>query len=161
MAHKKPPNIVTPTDHSSYLSEGAISTRKLELTKAERIHTVIGIALNSVLIPPIKEFVKKQVDSYYMELVKKYKIHTDTNTLEINKIKSIGKYEKNFQVKNVKDSNEFAKLFLESKMSQHLKSLTDPGTDPSAILNIVERCKKFEKLGDKIRYAYVYYHMFL
>ena len=65
MAPKKPPNIVIPRDLSSDISQGTVSSRKLELTDAEKRHTVVGIALNSVLIPPIKQFVDKQISSYY------------------------------------------------------------------------------------------------
>ena len=145
-----PPNEVTPIDHSSDPSQGAISSRTIELTEAERIHAVIGIALNSILIPPIKDFVKEQVHSYYIQNVKEHRIDKTDCTLSIDKIKIIGKYDKCFLVKNVKDSHAFARLFLEPKMSKHLKSLSDPGTDPSAILNIVERCKKFD---EQTRYA--------
>ena len=115
MAPKKPPNIVIPKDLSSDPSQGTVTSRGLELTDAERRHTVVGIALNSVLIPPIKQFVEKQISSYYDYLVKEYKINSENSILTRNKINDrkmgLNIHDGSNLVKNVINHNGLAKLF--------------------------------------------------
>ena len=54
----------------------------LDLTDGEKFHTVVGIALNSVLIPGLKSYVNKKVEKHYNELVKKYRIDSMLEPLE-------------------------------------------------------------------------------
>ena len=150
MAPKKSVNLVEPKDLSSDPSQGTVSSSKLKLSDEEKRHAVVGIALNSVLIPQLKSYVEKQMKFFYHELADKYKINTQNSTLtrkEINKLKlGINIHERNTDtVRNVQDCNALAKLYLQEFMSKTFKSITEDSTDSSAILTLLIRCCSFDK----------------
>ena len=150
MAPKKSVNLVDPKDLSSDPSQGTISSSRIKLSDEEKRHAVVGIALNSVLIPQLKSYVEKQMRSYYHKLAEEYKINTANSTLnrkEINNLKlGINIHERNTDtIRNVPDFNALAKLYLQDFMSKTFKSITDNATDASAILTILIRCCTFEK----------------
>ena len=64
-----PNNLVPRNDLSSRnSSEATFHQGSLGLTDGEKFHTVVGIALNSVLIPGLKSYVDKEVEKHYNEM---------------------------------------------------------------------------------------------
>ena len=58
MATFKPPNIVQPKDHSQTATSGTVSARVIDtLDDNTTRHEAVGIALNNVLVPAIKNHV--------------------------------------------------------------------------------------------------------
>ena len=150
MPPKKTKNIVEPKDLSSDPSQGIVSSCKIKLSDEEKRHAIVGIALNSVLIPQLKSYVEKQMSFYYIQLTEKYKINTPNSTLnrkEINTLRlGLNIYEKRTDtITNVYDHNGLAKLYLQEFMSRTFKSITDDATDSSAILTILNRSLQFDE----------------
>ena len=150
MSPKKAKHIVESKDLSSDPSQGIVSSSKIKLSDEEKRHAIVGIALNSVLIPQLKSYVEKQMTFYYHQLTEKYKINTPNSTLnrkEINTLRlGLNIYEKRTDtITNVYDHNGLAKLYLQEFMSRTFKSITDDATDSSAILTILNRSLQFDE----------------
>ena len=77
-------NLVQQKDLSSRnWTEATFHQATLDLTDGEKFHTVVGIALNSVLIPGLKSYVDKKVEKHYNDLVKKYRIYSEQINIKI------------------------------------------------------------------------------
>ena len=149
MSPKKTKHIVEPKDLSSDPSQGIVTSSKIQLSDEEKRHAIVGIALNSVLIPQLKAYVEKQMRIYYIQLAEKYKINTTNSTLNRKEIKNLelglNIHERNTDtIRNVLDHNALAKLYLQEFMSRTFKSITDDATDSSAILTILIRSPQFD-----------------
>ena len=149
MSPKKTKHIVEPKDLSSDPSQGIVTSSKIQLSDEEKRHAIVGIALNSVLIPQLKAYVEKQMRIYYIQLAEKYKINTTNSTLkrqEINNLRlGLNIHERNTDtIRNVLDHNALAKLYLQEFMSRTFKSIMDDATDSSAILTILIRSPQFD-----------------
>ena len=155
MSPKKTKHIVEPKDLSSDPSQGIVSSSKIQLSDEEKRHAIVGIALNSVLIPQLKAYVEKQMRIYYIQLTEKYKINTTNSTLNRKEIKNLelglNIHERHRHpkkdtdtIRNVLDHNALAKLYLQEFMSRTFKSITDDATDSSAILTILIRSPQFD-----------------
>ncbi len=53
------------------------ASEDLDLTDGMKLHTVVGIALSSVLIPGVKDYVNNKLSDHYNDLVNKYNINTE------------------------------------------------------------------------------------
>ena len=149
MSPKKTKHIVEPKDLSSDPSQGIVTSSKIQLSDEEKRHAIVGIALNSVLIPQLKAYVEKQMRIYYIQLAEKYKINTTNSTLNRKEIKNLelglNIHERNKDtIRNVLDHNALAKLYLQEFMSRTFKSIMDDATDSSAILTILIRSPQFD-----------------
>ena len=143
-------NFVPQKDLSSRNSpEATFHQRNLDLTDGEKFHTVVGIALNSVLIPGLKSYVDKKVEKHYKELVTKYRIDSENSTLDMATIgeKNLGLniHEKNCKrVRRIANHHQLAKLYMKQFMAKFDK-ITDGKTDASAILSIMGNAGCFSK----------------
>ena len=157
MPPKKSINQVTPKDLSCDNISSSIPSTKIELTDKERRHAVVGIALNSCLIPHLKSYVDKQISLYYQDLVAKYKINSNESSLSMDIIR-MGKLGLNIYdrkskfLSNIYNHDELAKHYLQEFMSIGFKSIKDDGTDSSAILTMIISCCKFK---EDIRYSHL------
>ena len=57
MAAALPSNQVQPKNHTLTATSGAVPQSKIKLTENEKHHAVVGIALTTVLIPPLRKYV--------------------------------------------------------------------------------------------------------
>ena len=79
-------------------------------TEGAKLHTVVGIALNSVLIPGLKPYVDNKLEKHYNELVEKYRIDTENSTLDVSTIK-----EENLGL-NIHEKNGFRNVINAAKL---------------------------------------------
>ena len=157
MPPKKSINQVTPKDLSCDNISSSIPSTKIELTDNERRHAVVGIALNSCLIPHLKSYVDKQISLYYQDLVAKYKINSNESSLSSDIIRrdklGLNIYDRKSKfLSSIHNHDELAKHYLQEFMSIGFKSIKDDGTDSSAILTMIISCCKFK---EDVRY----YHL--
>ena len=144
-------HILSPVDQV-----GAADPGILDLTDGEKFHTVVGIALNSVLIPGLKSYVDEKVAEYYKELVSKYKIDSPNSTLDVATIigQNLGLniHEKKCKhLREIKTHHQLAKHYMQKKMVQFDK-ITDGKTDAATILSIIGKARCFsdpERQGSK------------
>ena len=147
-----------PDDLSCDNISSSIPSTKIELTDNERRHAVVGIALNSCLIPHLKGYVDKQISRYYQDLVAKYKINSNESTLSRKIIwrekLGLNIYDrKSTFLSNIQNHDELAKHYLQEFMSIGFKSIKDDGTDSSAIiLTMITSCCKFK---EDLRYSHL------
>ena len=145
MASALPPNQVQPKDLTPTSSAGVVPQSKIQLTENEKQHTVVGIALTTVLIPTLRKYVDSKLSTFYYKLVQRYKVNTEQSTLYqsvINKQKYGFKYHDPDKYV-INNHDELAKLFMEERMAKHFKGILDESSDASAILGIMGRSSCF------------------
>ena len=114
MASALPSNQVQPKDHTLTLTSGAVPQSKIKLTENEKQHAVVGIALDTVLIPALRKYVDTKMSTFYNMLVQKYKVNTKHSTLfqsVINKQKYGFRYHDPDKY-IISDHDELAKLYI-------------------------------------------------
>lgn len=119
---------------------------------------VIGIGLQSIVAPVLREFVAPKLQHLYDTLVKSCHIDTQLYPDYIKKYPATNAYELNYQSinnnkeprknkslydYNVHDPVELSKLFLDTNMA--LYTSFDESCDTSALLGILERIDVFEQ----------------
>ncbi|XP_015768883.1 PREDICTED: uncharacterized protein LOC107347465 isoform X2 [Acropora digitifera] len=112
---------------------------------------VIGICLNKILLPPLRDFVAKEIPKHYIALKNAHKIDTQVCTNSLPKdgvfMFNYGSINSNWKRKkasynyNVSSAEELARLYLEPKMAKFTGF--DNTCDLSAVLGILANAACF------------------
>ncbi len=121
---------------------------KLALDDGVKCHTIVGITLNNILVPPLRDFIEAKLKKHYQSLVTGYSIDTSQNRLTID-----GNFKFNYDSKHpgfnsnnrahpITDHHELAKMYLQHFM-RHFNQITDNKFDASAVLTVLEKASCF------------------
>ena len=148
MASAKPINEVVPRNLTPTSTSGAVSQVNIKLTNEDKRHAVVGIALSTVLIPTLRNYVDKKLTVFYNTLVEKHKVNSPESDLFRPSEYGFQYDDQNNYIIN--NHNELAKLYLKKDMAKQFKTITDETTDASALLGIMGWASCFKKESDLV-----------
>ena len=136
---KKPVNQVPTVNLTQPVSSTTVTQGAISLSDETKRHLAVGIALNNVLLPELKNLVDVQLKKLHDHLVKQCSINTHQNSLMQPQ-----KYGFEYKDPNndyiVTTHHELAKLFLKPFM-RFFNKITDDSFDASAALTIISHAR--------------------